>query len=220
MSVVDPMIGDGAEPAGAIPGRPDLSGHARHGTLRWWPAIAVFAVIVVVVFGGYVLAAALSVPAGPPVGFAGAVSIRPLSGWEVAGQGRVPIAAGGRELVAPFLRLTRGSGTLDLTLVEGVGADPEELAGLYRDGVLASELGQLSVSDRLEPVRLASGATGVRFAYVGVRRDTGASVEGEVTALTTPSGTGIVFDGFGPEGLLAFVRSDIQTMIDQAEIPQ
>ena len=203
--------------ATGTPARPDLSTVALRPEARWWPTVAVLAVITVVVFGGYVVAAALSAPAGPPVGFAGVMSIRPLSGWEVAGEGQVPMTVGGSELVAPFVRLTRGNGTLDMTLVEG-GLDAGQLASLYRDGVLASQLGQLSVSDRLEPIRLDSGASGVRFAYVGVRRDAGGSVEGEVTALVTPSGAGVVFDGFGPEGLLEFVRSDVQAMIEGAEV--
>ena len=214
------MTGGATGSATGTPARPDLSAVALRHEARWWPTVAVLAVITVVVFGGYVVAAALSAPAGPPVGFAGVISIRPLSGWEVAGEGQVPLAVGGSELVAPFVRLTRGNGTLDMTLVEGRGLDAGQLARLYRDGVLASQLGQLSVSDRPEPIRLDSGASGVRFAYVGVRRDTGGSVDGEVTALVTPSGAGVVFDGFGPEGLLEFVRSDVQTMIEGAEVPQ
>ena len=51
----------------------------------------------------------------------------------------------------------------------------------------------------------------------GVAAGTGTSIEGEVTVVTM-SGHGVVFDGWAPAGLLSFVRSDIDTMIDQAEV--
>ena len=79
-------------------------------------------------------------------------------------------------------------------------------------------LSQLSVSSTLEPVRLRSGQTGVRFAYIGVAADSGTSVEGEVTVLVTASGHGIVFNGWAPAGLLSFVRSDVRTMVADAEV--
>ncbi len=34
----------------------------------------------------------------------------------------------------------------------------------------------------------------------------------------TPSGHGIVFNGWAPAGLLPFVRSDVRTMIAEAEV--
>ena len=74
------------------------------------------------------------------------------------------------------------------------------------------------MSSTLEPVRLRSGQSGVRFAYIGVLADTGTSVEGEVAVFVTPSGHGIVFNGWAPSGLLSFVRSDVRTMIAEAEV--
>jgi hypothetical protein len=163
-------------------------------------------VILVVVLGGYVVAAALSEPAGPPVGIAGVVSIRPLSGWIVAD------TTNGVQAV----NVTRGSGNLDTTVFLSGSADVRQLADHYIE-TLSARFSQLSVSKQFSAVRLSSGLRGVRFGYIGVAAGTGTSIEGEVTVVTT-SGHGVVFDGWAPAGLLSFVRSDIDTMIDQAEV--
>lgn len=168
------------------------------------------AVILAVVLGGYVVAAALSEPAGPPVGFRGVVSVRPVSGWVDAGH----FAVAG----APFVRLTRGSGNLDVGAVVPYTSDTRTLALLYVRTVLSTELNQLSVSRVLGDVRLRSGLVGVRFGYVGVNADTGTSIEGEVTIVVTPSDHGVVFDGWASAGLLPFVRSDIETMVADAAV--
>ena len=169
------------------------------------------ATILVVVLGGYVAAAALSEPAGEPVGITGVVSVRPLSGWIFAGKGT---EFGG----GPSVQITRGSGNLRVTVREPYRGDPETLAGAYRESVLAERLSQLSVSRSFETVRLRTGLHGIRFAYVGVIADTGTSVEGEVTVIVTPSGHGIVFNAWAPAGLLSFVRSDVRTMVTEAEV--
>jgi hypothetical protein len=51
-----------------------------------------------------------------------------------------------------------------------------------------------------------------------VAADSGTSVEGEVTVLVTASRHGIVFNGWAPAGLLSFVRSDVRTMVTDAEV--
>ena len=164
-----------------------------------------------VVLGGYVAAAALSEPVGRPVGISGAVSIRPLSGWVFADSG----TALGDD---PFVQLTRGSGNLLVTVRDPYRGDPESLAQIYLDTVLSDRLSQLSVSRNLETLRLGAGASGVRFAYVGVIADTGTSVEGEVTVVVSPAGRGIIFNAWAPAGLLPFVRSDVRTMVTEAEV--
>lgn len=166
--------------------------------------------ILVVVLGGYVVAAALSEPAGPVVGFRGSVAVRPLSGWVRAD----PTSSFER---APSFQLTRGNGNLVVSVRGHYAGEPEALAQEYR-AYLMEHLSQLSVSSTLEPVRLRSGQTGVRFAYIGVAADSGASVEGEVTVLVTASRHGIVFNGWAPAGLLSFVRSDVRTMVADAEV--
>ncbi len=192
------------------PPRPDAATSATRNARRWLPAIVVLLVIVTVVMGGYVVAGALSEPAGPPVGFAGVVSVRPLSGWQFAGRDRV----GG----APFVRITRGNGNLDVVAVVPFDRNVDALATEYAQRILSAELSQLSVSPHPESVRLLSGLHALRYGYVGVVADTGASIEGEVTVLVTAGGHGVVFDGWAPEGLLSFVRSDIETMVERAAV--
>jgi hypothetical protein len=193
------------------PPRPDAAAGAAPGRRRrWLPALSVLVAIVVVVLGGFVTAAALSEPAGPAVGVAGVVRVRPPSGWELARRGVVE--------GAPFARLTRGTGNLDVVAVTPYEGTAQSLASEYADRVLSGQLSQLSVSRTLDDVLVASGATGVRFAYVGVGGDSGVPIEGEVTALVSTSGTGAVFDAWAPEGLLTYSLGDLETMIDRAEI--
>ncbi len=191
-------------PVVTAPSRPDTAPDARPPSRGSGATLAVLGVILVVVLGGYTAAAVLSEPAGPPVGIAGVVSIRPLSGWVVAN------APNGD----PTVNVTRGSGNLDTTAFSSASADVRQLADHYIE-VLSGKLSQLSVSRQWSVVRLSSGLRGVRFGYIGVAAGTGTSIEGEVTVVTT-SGHGVVFDGWAPAGLLSFVRSDIDTMIDQA----
>jgi hypothetical protein len=166
-------------------------------------------VIVFVVFGGYVTAAALSEPAGPPVSVGGVVTVQPLTGWQVVNTA----AVGG----LPALRLTRGVGNLDVVAVVPYGGSARALADDYVDRVLSRQLSHLSVSGELTSVPLRDGLVGERFSYIGVT-ETGSSVEGEVTAVVTGD-NGVVFDGWAPEGLLTFVDGDIHTMIDRAVYP-
>jgi hypothetical protein len=172
---------------------------------RLLPAMAVLGVILVVLFGGYVIAAALSEPAGPAVDVGGVVRVAPLSGWAVAG----------RPFATPSVRLSRGGGTLDVAAFRFDG-DATALLQAYLTRVKPHE-GQLSVG-AVDLVRLPSGVPGARVHYVGSVGGVQTSSEGEVTAVVLPSGVGVVFDGWAPEGLLRFVLEDVTTMVDRAEI--
>ncbi|MBI2237945.1 MAG: hypothetical protein HYU54_05385 [Actinobacteria bacterium] len=174
---------------------------------RWLPSLGVLAVILAVVFGGYVTAAALSTPAGPPVSVGGVVRVSPLSGWAPAARFDNP----------PGIRLTRGSGNLDLLAALPFSGTALDLSHEYVDRVLTPNAERLSVSRQVEEVRLRSGLTGIRVFYVGAfGRQT--PIEGEVTAVVSPSGVGIVFDGWAPGGRLQYVVGDIRLMIESAEI--
>ena len=194
------------------PPRPDASAWMREGApgRRFWPVFAVAGVVLATTLGGFVASAALSDPAGPPVGVPGAVSVQPLSGWEPADPG----AAAGR----PYVRLTRGSGTLVVVGWGPFAGDAVALAGEVRDELLAESLEQLSVSDRLTSVALDGGAVGQRFTFVGIDADSGGAVEGEVTAVVSREGQGVVFLGLAPEGLLAFIDDDLHTMVAAAAL--
>jgi hypothetical protein len=191
------------------PPRPD-AGAGTQPSRNGWATVVVVIAILLVVPGGYLVAGALSQPAGPPIGFRGVVSVRPVSGWAYAGR---DVVAG-----APFVRLTRGSGNLDVVAVVPYVSDAKTLALRYVNTVLSTQLSQLSVSKVLGTVRLRLGLMAVRFGYVGVRADTGTSIEGEVSVVVTPSDHGVVFDGWAPTGLLPFVRSDIETMVADATV--
>ena len=168
--------------------------------------LGVLGVMVVVVFGGYVVAGALSQPAGPPVTVAGVVRVSPLSGWEVAERSAEP----------PSVRLTRGSGNLDVMVFPFSGT-PEELAGDYVEQVLRPQADRLEVSQRVQVVRVGD-RSGVRLAYIGVFRGVQFQIEGEVTAVVSSSGEGVIFDGWAPAGLLQFAMGDLDAMIDTARI--
>jgi hypothetical protein len=191
------------------PARPDESASQLREERRWLPTIVVAAVIAVLVFGGYVAAAALSEPAGPPVSVGGVVTVQPLTGWQVVNTSEV----GG----LPTLRLTRGVGNLDVVAVVPYDGSARALADDYVNRVLSHQLTHLSVSGDLTSVPLREGLVGERFSYIGVTQ-TGSSIEGEVTAVVTTD-DGVVFDGWAPQGLLTFVDGDIHTMIDRAVYP-
>lgn len=169
------------------------------------PVVVVALVIATVVLGGYGLAGVLSAPAGPPVEVAGLVRIAPLSGWEQAGRSTEP----------PAVRLTRGSGTLDVAVLSSSGTSEDALRR-YVELFLEPGAERLSVSEP-ERARLASGLEGSRISFVGLFGDVQAPVEGQVTAVASPSGAGVVFSGWAPSGLLQYALEDIDTMIARAE---
>ncbi|HEU4356225.1 MAG TPA: hypothetical protein VFT27_11610 [Actinomycetota bacterium] len=163
--------------------------------------------IAAVVLGGYAIGGVLTGAAGPPVDVAGVVRVQPLSGWELAARFDDP----------PRVRLTRGSGNLDVVAVpfeDSAG----ELVRRYVREVLEPEARQLSISSEVEQVTLESGLPGVRIAYVGLFGKAQAPIEGEVTAVVSASGDGAVFDAWGSEGVLRYVVDDVRRMIDRAVI--
>jgi hypothetical protein len=173
---------------------------------RVLPVVALLAVIIVVLSGGYVVAAALSEPTGPPVSVAGVVRVAPLSGWELAGRFTDP----------PVARLTRGSGNLDVAAVPFEGS-ARELVRWYVDHLLEPEATQLSVSSATR-VTLESGLAGARISYVGTFGDRNAPIEGQVSAVVSPSGVGAVFNGWSQRGLLQYVLGDVDRMVARADV--
>lgn len=174
---------------------------------RWIPALAVAAVIVAVVAGGYVVADALGRSSGAAIPVSASVTITALPGWELAERFGDP----------PGARFTRGNASLDVASISFTGSNLELLAA-YVDEVLEPDAGQLRVSETVGSVALNDGLTGSRIVYVGTFGDVQAPIEGEVTAVVSPTGVGVVFDGWAPSGQLRFVIDDIRTMVRTAEI--
>jgi hypothetical protein len=101
-----------------------------------------------------------------------------------------------------------------------VAGDAAALARSYVAGSLeAGATGPLTVSPDLRAVQLGGGVTGARLSYVGVFDQSGVPIEGEVTAVIAPSGAGIVFDGWAPQGQLQFVLDDVHAMEEGATFP-
>jgi hypothetical protein len=182
-------------PASSVPPRRD----------RLWWALGVTALLAFVVLGGYVVGGALSQPAGPTVDVGGVVRLQPLSGWELAGR------SGDR------VHLTRGSGSLEV-VVGPFSGSAQDLAAEYVRRSLEPDADRLSVSSDTEPVRLASGLTGVRLTYVGRFGRSQTPIDGEVTAVVSPSGVGVVFDAWGPTGTLRYIADDARAMADAAQV--
>ena len=174
---------------------------------RWLPAVAVAAVIAAVVSGGYLTADALGEVEGGAVTIDGGIVVTPLPGWELAERFPDP----------PGVRLTNGNTSLDVATIPFSGSTDELLAS-YVDGGLGPAARQFHVSGEFERVTLPPGLTGSRIAYVGRFGDVGASIEGEVTAVVSPSGRGVAFDGWAPAGQLEFGLDEVDTMIENAEI--
>lgn len=174
----------------------------------------VVAILAFTVFGGYLVAAALQRPAGPPIAVAGTVAVQPLSGWEVAHTFSGDVGSGRAEGVS----LTRGTGNLDVVVIDPVPGGLVELGATFVEQVLEPQAQRLSVSSGLELVALAGGRDAARFSYVGVFSRGGSPIEGEVTVTVAGSGAGVVFDAWAPQGQLGFSLVDAHTMEDAAEI--
>jgi hypothetical protein len=168
---------------------------------------AVVGVILLLEVGGLVAAASVIEPAGP-VEVAPGVTVTPAEGWTVSGTQDDP----------PGVRLTAGSASLDVFVPDAAGATAGDLLDAYVDQVLDPDASQLEVGEPVE-VELPSGQTILAVGYVGVFDDVGPQIEGEVFAVPTSDGRGVIFDGWAPEGGLAPARDAILMMVDGTTIP-
>lgn len=174
---------------------------------RWIPALLVLLVIAGVVGGGYAVADALGEPLGRAIDVGGSVRVSALAGWEVAERFTDP----------PGVRLTRGAASLDVFEVPFAGSD-RELLTVYVTEVLEPDAEQLEVSGSPEPVAFDGGLAGSRIAYIGLFGGVQTPIEGEVTAVVSASGVGVVFDGWAHSGQLGGALDQIRTMVRSAEI--
>ena len=172
---------------------------------RWLPVLVVVAVIAIVAGGGQLAGSAGNAVTAPPQELGGAVRVQPLPGWAAAEPPGAPL---------PELNLTRGSVALHVVAVAGWRGTPEELAQTYLDRTLRPRFDQLEIGQASSGT-LASGAPAVRFGYVGLAD--GVTIEG-VATVATGATTGAIFDASAPKGDLAWVASDVDTMIEDAEV--
>ena len=174
---------------------------------RWVPVLVVAALLVGIVSGGYVTSDALGGVGGQTVVVSSSVTVTALPGWELADRFEDPTG----------IRLTKGGASLDVASLPFTGSS-EELLAAYVQNILEPEAEQFRVSETVGGVVLDSGRVGARITYVGLFGDVQAPIEGEVTAVVTPDGLGVIFDGWAPSGQLQFAIDDIHTMIRRAEI--
>jgi hypothetical protein len=98
------------------------------------------------------------------------------------------------------------------------GGDPAALAGAYLRERLEPASADLLVADA-RPV-LAGGVVAERVAYRG-QFDAGernGALAGEVTALVSPAGTGVVFDAWAIADTYPYERQDAAAMIARAQV--
>lgn len=174
---------------------------------RWVPVLVLAAVMVGIVSGGYLTSDALGRVGGQTVVVSASVSVTALPGWELADRFSDPTA----------IRLSKGSSSLDVATLPFTGTEIDLLRD-WVENVLEPHAEQFRVSESVEQVTLDSGQTGARIAYVGLFGDVQAPIEGEVTAVVSANGTGVIFDGWAPSGQLQFAIDDIETMVRRAEI--
>lgn len=144
---------------------------------------------------------------GPSILLAGGVSIAPIQGWQ---QEELPSENAG-------VRLTNGSGFLDAFFFSG-GGSLEDLLNHYVDTQLLPAASSLQTSPVAEPLLVGPSISAVRATYIGTFNGVQFPIEGELTALVAPDGSGIVFDGWAQEGNLGYVLEDIRAMIQALEV--
>lgn len=191
-------------------GHPEQPLSARPRQRRWLPTLAVLVVILAVSFGGFVVAGELETsvdvtepePSGPLVPVAMDVSLPTVAGWEESERFTDPDG----------VRVSRGVAHLDAYAFPAFGT-PDELFEDYRANGLQPQASQLELS-AAEPVLIGDGAQAIRVSYVGIFGEQGSSIEGEVTAAVTADGTGLLFDGWAPQGQLGFVVDEVRAMVE------
>lgn len=187
--------------------RPDLAPNHLQKQRRWLPVLGVVAVILGVTGGARAVGEAIEGPPGPPTGFAGVFTVQPAGGWS-------------EELKQDddaFHELLLRSGTAGLYVagLEGYGTTADGLADEYVEAVLQEEFESLQLGD---PERVVlDSRPAIRFGYFG-ETSGGVFVEGVVVGVVSANGNAVVFDGFAPEGDLAWAIDDIRTMIDGAVV--
>ena len=167
--------------------------------------------------GGYVFAGepqGISDPEptlGDPITVTEGLTIRPAEGWEVGEPLAFDLPNQGVTLNG--VRLIGGIAKLDAVAAPGAPADPVDVWNIYVQDFLLQDAEQLRTSQELEPFTTDSGVQGVRGYYVGVFTGVASPIEGEIAAIVTPEGIGVIADGWAPEGQLGGSVDTIRSMV-------
>jgi hypothetical protein len=172
------------------------------------PVIVLMGVILLVVFGGYVVAAAIGVtPRGPTAGsrpmVVGQVRFEPQAGWTLV-----------QELPGENPAVVVGKGIGSLLVISYPSTDAATALDRYVDEVLTPESLDVRISEAIQQVGLPWGGIALRRFYVGTFRENPTTLEGEITAFVLPSGEAVVFDGWAHRGSYQRFAADVQSMIE------
>jgi hypothetical protein len=162
-------------------------------------AVLLFVTLGGFLFGGSSGAVAGDVVLGEQVPVTENVAIQLAEGWSVTQQAENP----------PGVILTGPGGNALVGAPPGSGP-PESLLEFYVNEILAGQADQLSVGEA-EPLGLASGSA-LAASYIGVFPDVGTPLEGQVVAVVSPSGIGVVVDGWAPQGAYVGIRDQVLAM--------
>ncbi len=186
------------------------------GEARWLPTVISLVVLLVVSFGGFVVAGDTSAATqeiagdesgpGEPIELVPGVIIHPPQGWTVTRPEGQP----------PSLRLANGIAQMYIA-VSPVAGDPLQQLDVYLNEVLVPQASQISTSPA-DAIELPSGHPAAYFAYLGSFEGVNAPLEGEVAAIVAPGGTALVIDGWAPEGQFVSVQQDVRATVVAAEV--
>jgi hypothetical protein len=183
---------------------------------RWSPVFLVLLVIVVVLGGGLVAAGSVAGDDGGVIPGGGGGLGSPV---EVAPGVSVPVASGWSREEPPSgiaARFTRGSAILDVFVFQEAATETD-LYRSYVDQVLRAGATSLQAGEP-QQIQLDAGTPAARGGYLGTFEGVASPIEGELTAVLTSDGRGVVFDGWAGQGQLAPVLEEIRAMVDGSAV--
>ena len=196
----------GQYPQGQYPQQPAWQPPARpKEPAGWGGTLGLMGVLLFLTLGGFLFGGGAAPAVGGDVALGEAVpvvegvSIQVAEGWTIAQQVENP----------PGIILGGPGGNVFVAVPQGSGT-AEDLLEFYVNDILAPQADQISVGEA-QSRELASGSS-LSANYVGVFPEAGTPLEGEVTAIIGPNGTGVVVDGWAPEGTYSAIQDQVLAM--------
>lgn len=213
--MTEPPGAPGTAPGPAPPPPPPPPPRAP-GEARWVPTVVSLVVLLVVSFGGFLVAGETSAATqeitgdqeepGQPIELGPGVTINVPPGWSAEPAQDQP----------PSIRLSNGIGQMYIA-ISPVAGDPVQQLQVYLDEVLRPQASQISTSPA-QSIDLGTGNAASYFAYLGSFEGVNAPLEGEVAAAVAPSGTALIVDGWAPEGQFVSVLEDVRATVLNVEV--